>query len=180
MELRKAVRRRAATAAAEPKIVLRLVGGAPASRAIRLLRSHQAGTANGKPLVIQLVLDAPGKANSAKLPTAKLVSDEAPREARVVRFGDVAVDLAARAVTRLGVPVELTPRQFDLLAALVRSEGQAMSRQDLIDAAWPDADGSGARTVDTHIWHLRHRLEIDATAPRHIMTVKKTGYRFQR
>jgi two-component system KDP operon response regulator KdpE len=96
-----------------------------------------------------------------------------------VRFGDVAVDLAARAVTRSGEPVTLTPRQFDLLAALVRSGGRAMSRRELIDVAWPDANGSGARTIDTHIWHLRHRLEHDAAAPRHIMTVKKMGYRFQ-
>ena len=159
--------------AGNSNITLRLIGGAPATRALRLLRSHQtlpAGRSN-RPIVIALVLPT-----SEEAATAESI---APDVGRVVQFGEVTVDLAARAVTRAGEPVTLTPRQFDLLAALVRSGGRAMSRRELIDVAWPDANGSGARTIDTHIWHLRHRLERDAAAPRHIMTVKKMGYRFQ-
>jgi len=156
--------------AANSNITLRLIGGAPATRALRLLRSRQSLPADrsSRPVVIALVL-----------PTSEDAEAITPDVGRVVRFGDVAVDLAARAVTRAGEPVTLTPRQFDLLAALVRSGGRAMSRRELIDVAWPDANGSGARTIDTHIWHLRHRLERDAAAPQHIMTVKKMGYRFQ-
>jgi DNA-binding response OmpR family regulator len=156
--------------AANSNITLRLIGGAPATRALRLLRSHQLPTDPGnRPIVIALVL-----------PTNEDASESITTDVgRLVRFGDVTVDLAARAVSRNGEPVTLTPRQFDLLAALVRSNGRAMSRRELIDVAWPDANGSGARTIDTHIWHLRHRLERDAAAPRHIMTVKKMGYRFQ-
>jgi DNA-binding response OmpR family regulator len=158
--------------AANSNITLRLIGGAPATRALRLLRSHQTQSADRsrRPIVIALVLPSEDGAAAA---TA------APDLERVVRFGEIAVDLAARAVTRAGTVVTLTPRQFDLLAALVRSGGRAMSRRELIDVAWPDANGSGARTIDTHIWHLRHRLEQDAAAPRHIVTVKKMGYRFQ-
>jgi DNA-binding response OmpR family regulator len=157
--------------AANSNITLRLIGGAPATRALRLLRSHQTlpGDRANRPVVIALVLPANGDAPES-------VTTEV---GRLVRFGDVTVDLAARAVSRSGEAVTLTPRQFDLLAALVRSGGRAMSRRELIDVAWPDANGSGARTIDTHIWHLRHRLERDAAAPRHIMTVKKMGYRFQ-
>jgi DNA-binding response OmpR family regulator len=157
--------------AANSNITLRLIGGAPATRALRLLRSHQTlpGDRANRPVVIALVL-----------PTNEDASESITTDVgRLVRFGDVTVDLAARAVSRNGEPVTLTPRQFDLLAALVRSGGRAMSRRELIDVAWPDANGSGARTIDTHIWHLRHRLERDAAAPRHIMTVKKMGYRFQ-
>ena len=157
--------------AANSNITLRLIGGAPATRALRLLRSHQTlpGDQANRPVVIALVLPA----------NADAPESGATDVGRLVRFGDVTVDLAARAVSRSGEAVTLTPRQFDLLAALVRSGGRAMSRRELIDVAWPDANGSGARTIDTHIWHLRHRLERDAAAPRHIMTVKKMGYRFQ-
>lgn len=162
--------------AANSNITLRLIGGAPATRALHLLRSHQTLPAdrNSRPVVIALVLPTNGDGV-----VAESMATTTPDVGRLVHFGDVTVDLAARAVTRLGEPVTLTPRQFDLLAALVRSGGRAMSRRELIDVAWPDANGSGARTIDTHIWHLRHRLERDAAAPRHIMTVKKMGYRFQ-
>jgi DNA-binding response OmpR family regulator len=155
--------------AANSNITLRLIGGAPATRALRLLRSleKQPTDPASRPVVIALVLPTNGEAA------------ETTDVGRLVQFGEVTVDLAARAVSRAGEPVTLTPRQFDLLAALVRSGGRAMSRRELIDVAWPDANGSGARTIDTHIWHLRHRLERDAAAPRHIMTVKKMGYRFQ-
>jgi DNA-binding response OmpR family regulator len=158
--------------AANSNITLRLIGGAPATRALRLLRSHQTQTADdtSRPIVIALVLP-----NENGAPPTEVTDDVG----RLVNFGEVTVDLAARAVSRNGEPVTLTPRQFDLLAALVRSGGRAMSRRELIDLAWPDANGSGARTIDTHIWHLRHRLERDAAAPRHIVTVKKMGYRFQ-
>jgi DNA-binding response OmpR family regulator len=159
--------------AANSNITLRLIGGAPATRALRLLRSLEKRPADGasRPVVIALVLPTNEDTVTAESMT--------PDVGRLVRFGDVTVDLAARAVSRGGEPVTLTPRQFDLLAALVRSGGRAMSRRELIDVAWPDANGSGARTIDTHIWHLRHRLEHDAASPRHIMTVKKMGYRFQ-
>lgn len=157
--------------AANANITLRLIGGAPATRALRLLRSleKRPGDQGSRPVVIALVLPTNGEAAESVTPDV----------GRLVRFGDITVDLAARAVSRAGEPVTLTPRQFDLLAALVRSGGRAMSRRELIDLAWPDANGSGARTIDTHIWHLRHRLERDAAVPRHIMTVKKMGYRFQ-
>jgi DNA-binding response OmpR family regulator len=158
--------------AANSNITLRLIGGAPATRALRLLRSLEKRPADAasRPVVIALVLPT-NEGDVAESITTDV--------GRTVRFGDVTVDLAARAVMRNGESVTLTPRQFDLLAALVRSGGRAMSRRELIDVAWPDANGSGARTIDTHIWHLRHRLELDAAAPRHIMTVKKMGYRFQ-
>jgi DNA-binding response OmpR family regulator len=163
--------------AANSSITLRLIGGDRATRALRLLRSHgtQPADRNGRPVVIALVL--PTQDDGAAVAAAATAST--PDVGRVVRFGEVTVDLAARSVARSGESVTLTPRQFDLLAALVRSGGRAMSRRELIDLAWPDANGSGARTIDTHIWHLRHRLEQDAAAPKHIMTVKKMGYRFQ-
>lgn len=164
--------------AANSNITLRLIGGANATRALRLLRSleKRPNDSSSRSVVLALVLPTNGDgATTADVESLAPASDIG----RLVQFGDVTVDLAARAVTRLGEPVTLTPRQFDLLAALVRSNGRAMSRRELIDVAWPDANGSGARTIDTHIWHLRHRLERDAAAPRHIMTVKKMGYRFQ-
>jgi len=163
--------------AANSNITLRLIGGANATRALRLLRSLEKPADSGSRSVV-LALVLPTNENGASV-ESMTTTTTTPDVGRLVQFGDVTVDLAARAVSRLGEPVTLTPRQFDLLAALVRSNGRAMSRRELIDVAWPDANGSGARTIDTHIWHLRHRLERDAAAPRHIMTVKKMGYRFQ-
>ncbi|HKO15318.1 MAG TPA: response regulator transcription factor [Gemmatimonadaceae bacterium] len=100
-------------------------------------------------------------------------------DAAVDRFGDVEVDRAARTVRRAGEPVELTPKEFDLLLALLARRGRVSSRTELLDAVWGYDASVMSRTVDTHVAELRRKLEQDAAAPRHILTVWKVGYRFQ-
>jgi len=95
------------------------------------------------------------------------------------RFGSVVVDHARRTVTRHGRPVELAPREFDLLVALIRRRGAVVSRTDLLREVWGYASGAVSRTVDTHVAELRRKLEEDPAAPRHILTVRKVGYRHQ-
>jgi DNA-binding response OmpR family regulator len=96
-----------------------------------------------------------------------------------VRFGDVVVQTAARTVTRAGEPVSLRPMEFELLMALVRRRGAAASRLDLLREVWGYADAAETRTVDTHVFELRHKLEADPAHPRHILTVWRIGYRWQ-
>jgi DNA-binding response OmpR family regulator len=94
-------------------------------------------------------------------------------------FGDVSVDLGSRTVTRAGHPVALTPKAYELLLALVRRDGVVASRADLLKEVWGYGAFIMTRTVDSHVAELRRKLD-DAHAPRHIITVWKVGYRFER
>ncbi len=98
----------------------------------------------------------------------------------VEAFGDVTVDAAARVVSRSGRPVTLTPKEFDLLAALLAHPDRVVTRLELIRKVWGYDDSAVTRTVDTHIAELRRKLEENPRAPRHILTVPKAGYRFQK
>ena len=97
----------------------------------------------------------------------------------IERFGDVEVDVSARTVRRGGERIELTPKEFDLLIALLRRQGRVTSRNELLRAVWGYSASVVSRTVDTHVAELRRKLERDAADPRHILTVWKVGYKFQ-
>lgn len=97
------------------------------------------------------------------------------------RFGEVEVDERTRIVTRKGEPVELSRLEFDLLAALLRAEGRAVPREELLRRVWGIRRPARVRTrtIDTHIAALRSKLEPDAPRPRYILTVRKVGYRLE-
>ena len=79
----------------------------------------------------------------------------APAEVReLVSLGEVAIDVAEHVVTVAGSPVELTPREYDLLLHLARSPGRVHSRQSLLEQVWGDVE-AGPRTVDVHVAQLR-------------------------
>ena len=94
-------------------------------------------------------------------------------------FGVVEVNRAARTVKRHGVPVALTPKEFDLLIALMDRAGAVASRGDLLSAVWGYQQDVSTRTVDLHVSELRAKLEPNPAQPVHIITVRKTGYRFE-
>jgi two-component system alkaline phosphatase synthesis response regulator PhoP len=98
----------------------------------------------------------------------------------IVRFGEIAIDPATRQARRRGIAVELAPKEFDLLWALVDAHGAAVSRQDLMQRVWGYHASVLSRTVDTHIAELRRKLEDDSAEPRHLLTVRKVGYRLER
>jgi DNA-binding response OmpR family regulator len=98
----------------------------------------------------------------------------------VERFGEIEVNPASRTVYRAGQLVSLTPREFELLLALLRRQGAAASRAELLREVWEYQSGVVSRTVDIHIAELRRKLEPDAAEPRHIRTVWKVGYRLER
>ncbi|KPK75348.1 MAG: hypothetical protein AMS25_18480 [Gemmatimonas sp. SM23_52] len=101
------------------------------------------------------------------------------KEDSVIKFGEVEVDMAARRVMRRGAEVSLTPKEYELLAALLRRRGAVVSRRHLLDEVWGYPSIIVSRTVDTHIAELRRKLEEDPSEPRHIVTVRKFGYRFE-
>ncbi|MBR9989128.1 MAG: response regulator transcription factor [Gemmatimonadetes bacterium] len=94
-------------------------------------------------------------------------------------FGDVRVDVGARQVTRQGRPVDLTDRELSLLLALARRAGAVATRQELLLEVWGHRGRVLSRTVDTHVAELRRKLEQDPATPRHLVTVRKRGYRLQ-
>ena len=94
-------------------------------------------------------------------------------------FGDVEVNRAARTVKRRGARVALTPKEFDLLIALMDRAGAVVPRGDLLSAVWGYSQDVSTRTVDLHISELRAKLEPNPAQPVHIITVRKTGYRFE-
>jgi DNA-binding response OmpR family regulator len=95
-------------------------------------------------------------------------------------FSNVVVNLRTRTVQRAGAPVELSPMEFDFLAYLIESGGEIVSRETLMQQVWHYTLGVTSRTVDQHVARLRNKLEPDPAQPRHLITVRKAGYRFQR
>ena len=91
--------------------------------------------------------------------------------------GDLHVDEARHAVTVSGRPVELTAKEFGLLAALMRADGRVLGREQLLETVWGYANAAEieSRTVDVHVRRLRAKLGAEA---RRIVTVKAVGYRF--
>jgi DNA-binding response OmpR family regulator len=101
----------------------------------------------------------------------------AAETAAVRRFGELAVDPAAREVSVAGVPVELTRLEFDLLDALSARPRVAFSRRQLVERVWgPDWFGDD-HIVDVHVVRLRRKLGEDAASPRYVLTVRGVGYR---
>jgi DNA-binding response OmpR family regulator len=103
----------------------------------------------------------------------------APPVRQVIRFGEVEVDPASRRVCVAGDEVSLTPRAFELMMALIGSEGTVRTRFDLLRDVWGHRGLVMTRTVDSHIKELRKKLERDPAHPAHFITVWKVGYRFQ-
>ena len=95
------------------------------------------------------------------------------------QFGDVEVNRAARTVKRRGEPIALTPKEFDLLIALMDRAGAVVPRGDLLRAVWGYQQDVSTRTVDLHVSEIRAKLEPNPAQPVHIITVRKTGYRFE-
>lgn len=100
----------------------------------------------------------------------------APRSVR--KAGLVELDLAARRATVAGRALELTTREFDLLAFFVEHPDRVYSREQLMEAVWGSRYFGTARTVDNFVARLRAHIGDDAEAPRHLETVRGVGYRF--
>jgi DNA-binding response OmpR family regulator len=98
-------------------------------------------------------------------------------DAELARFGEVVIDAQQRTVTRKGAPVKLTHLEFELLLFFARHPFHVFSRNRLLGLVWGQTAGS-PRTVDNFVGQLRKRLEDDPEHPRHFITVRGSGYRF--
>jgi DNA-binding response OmpR family regulator len=96
----------------------------------------------------------------------------------IYRFGDAEVDFGRCELRRAGKAVELTALEFKLLAALIRSGGKVLSRDRLLDLVWGPGTFVTDRVVDNHIVTLRKKVEPNPSEPRHIVSVRGLGYRF--
>jgi len=97
----------------------------------------------------------------------------------VKQFGPIVVDLPGTLVTRDGIAVPLSAREFQLLRYLIEHAGTTLSREELLREVWDYESGTFTRTVDVHIASLRQKLEDSPKKPRWIVTVPGFGYKFQ-
>ncbi|MFT3693326.1 MAG: response regulator transcription factor [Kofleriaceae bacterium] len=100
-----------------------------------------------------------------------------PTENPSLKFDDVAIECDKRLVTRCGTEVKLTHLEFELLVFFVRNPSQVFARAQLFSLVWGQSAGS-VRTVDNFVGQLRKRFEEDPEQPRHFITVRGSGYRF--
>ena len=105
--------------------------------------------------------------------TRRTAAARAPRTARTVRVGDVEIALDARQVRVDGAEVELTTKEFDVLAVLARRAGTAVSREQLLDEVWGDAYHAVSRSLDVHLTQLRAKLG----RPELLTTIRGFGFR---
>ena len=101
-------------------------------------------------------------------------------EARVLEFGEFQLDLNRRLLTKDGEPIALRPKEYELLAYLALRDGRAFTRDQLLNDVWDISFAGGTRTVDVHVRWLRTKIEKPDGPPRHLITVRGAGYRFER
>ena len=120
----------------------------------------------------------PAGAAEERAPQEQAAS-EVPRPGRELVAGPLRIDLAGRRVFCRGQEFELQPKQFDLLAFLVRNRGTVLTRDQLLHNVWGYDYAGDTRTVDVHIRWLREKIEEDPANPRLIQTVRGVGYAFR-
>lgn len=97
---------------------------------------------------------------------------------RILQAADLEIDIEAHSVRRGGKTIELTPTEFNLLAAMVSQPGRVFSRLQLLEISQGSAFEGYERTIDAHIKNLRGKLEINPRQPQYIETIFGVGYRF--
>lgn len=101
-----------------------------------------------------------------------------PAQTEVIRIGNVTLDVPRLRATRAEQVIELTPTEFQLLAALAAQPGRVFTRAQLLDAVRGVAVESYERAIDAHIKNIRRKLEPDPRQPQYILTVYGIGYKF--
>ncbi len=115
----------------------------------------------------------------AMLRRAKMVEMQPGPEEALLKVGDIEVDIARHKASKGATALELTPKEFDLLAFLARNRGFVFSRDQLLEKVWGYDFAGDTRTVDVHIRWLRQKIEMDPSNPKHLVTVRGTGYKLE-
>jgi two-component system, OmpR family, response regulator len=100
-------------------------------------------------------------------------------EVQIICAGDIEIDLSRHMVQNKGLPVDLNPKEFDLLVFLVRNQEQVFNRDTLLAKVWGYDFAGDTRTVDVHIRWLRQKIEDDPDFPRYLVTIRGVGYKFE-
>jgi two-component system response regulator RegX3 len=95
----------------------------------------------------------------------------------LITVGPIRIDGARRSVTRNGIELEMSRKEFDLLSLLASRLGQVVTRDECLDELWWGRDLTDTRTLDTHIKRLRQKIEDDPGEPRHLITIRGVGFR---
>lgn len=120
----------------------------------------------------------------ALLRRVRLIREELVAEVEVARaerltFGDLIIDLARHEVLRAEKPLQLKPKEYELLVFLARHRGMVLSRDLILERVWGWDYVGGSRTVDVHVRWLREKIEPDPAHPSRIVTVRGVGYLFE-
>lgn len=109
-------------------------------------------------------------------------TEESPKPegvpSRTITAGDLVIDVGKHAVTVAGKPVDLTAREFAMLAHFAKNPGQVYTRSQLLDLVWGHSHAAYEHTVNTHINRVRSKIEREPTKPQHVLTVWGVGYKF--
>jgi two-component system response regulator RegX3 len=101
-----------------------------------------------------------------------------PEPVGAVEIGEIRLDPAKREVRRAGEPVELSRKEFDLLALLMRNAGTVVKRERLLEDVWDTSWFGSTKTLDVHMSALRRKVGDDSADPRYLHTVRGVGFRF--
>ena len=101
-----------------------------------------------------------------------------PRDSKVLSIGDVRLERERRLVSKRGRPLELSRKEFDVLALLMGEAGTVVTRERLLEDVWETTWFGSSKTLDVHVSSLRKKLEDDPAAPRYLHTVRGVGFRF--
>jgi two-component system, OmpR family, response regulator len=115
----------------------------------------------------------------AMLRRAKMAEGQPGGGEAVLKVGDIEVDIGRHRASKGGAGLELTPKEFDLLAFLARNKSLVFSRDHLLEKVWGYDFAGDTRTVDVHIRWLRRKIEADPNNPEHLITVRGTGYKLE-
>ena len=99
-------------------------------------------------------------------------------ESALVSFGEISVDMSRRLITRARVPVHMTVIEYRLLVALIANAGKVVTHRQLLREVWGPSHVESSHYLRIYVSHLRQKLEIDPTQPRHLQTEIGVGYRF--
>ena len=108
-----------------------------------------------------------------------LLRRAAPEDEPVHRFGECEVDFSRAELRRAGVPTDLTAIELKMVQMFLRNQGRVLTRTQIVDAVWGHDVFVTDRVVDTHVVKLRRKIEADPAEPRHIVSVRGIGYRFE-
>ena len=107
-----------------------------------------------------------------------LLRRSSARLEKLVRFGDVEVDLERRTIQRRGQEVKATRLEYELLTFFLHNVDRPLTRDMILNSVWGFEAYPNTRTVDAHVVRLRQKLEASPNAPRHLLTIHGLGYRF--